>query len=158
MTEFNLRYTISEKEFMEAYNAHWVANKQSSASSIRLGLLGTLGGIVYAINYDIYGVFLTGIGILLVLLPALRHYLYARNFRENEKLNGEVDASFGEEDIQVRKSGAESKLKWSIFIRYLETEKFLLIYYSEKGFSIIPKSALGEEWPAFVQFAKEKID
>ena len=158
MSEFNLRYTISEKEFMEAYNAHWVANKQSSASSIRLGLLGTLGGIVYAINYDIYGIFLTGIGLLLVLLPALRHHLYARNFRKNEKLNGEVDASFAEEEIQVRKSGAETKLKWSIFIRYLETEKFLLLYYSEKGFSIIPKSALGEEWSRFVQFAKEKID
>jgi hypothetical protein len=157
MTLYSFRYTITEKDFMEAYEAHWRNNHQSTQFNVLLGVIAILGGSALAYFIGWSGYLLLGVGLVLLVFSALRHYLHVRAFRENRKFRNEIKVVFGEEDIEVKTIDGESRLDWTVYSKCLNTQKFFLLYLSPRVFSIIPKNSLGEHADDFTEFAKRKI-
>lgn len=158
MKEFRLRYAITEKDFMEAYEAHWKSNRQSTRSTVIPGIIGMVAGIAYTQKSPGWGIALAGLGFGLVLVAVLRRYLHVRAFRENPKFGAEIETVFSEENVEVKSAVGESSLEWSIFENVRETPRFVLLYLSPRSFSIIPKSVLGGRLDEFLELTKRKTE
>ncbi len=157
MSEYKLKYSITEAEFMEAYEAHWKSNKQSTKSNLALGALGVLAGLALCLYVDLYGLILAVVGLVLACMPLIRRYTHIRAYRDSKKYQGEIEVTFADEQIEVRSNDGESRLKWSVYSKMLDTKNFLLLYLSPRLFSIVPKKAFAGPADEFIDFAKDKI-
>lgn len=157
MNAYHLKYSISEAEFLEAYEAHWRIKKQSSKSNLIYGVVALLlgGALYFYIGW--IGVLLAAVGAILIVMVMLRRFLHIRAYRENKKYRDQIEVVFTEEKIEVRSNDGESKLNWSVFQKYVDTQHFLLLYISSNSFSIIPKQAFKDDLDPFLEFAKNKI-
>lgn len=142
---------------MRAFEAHWKSNKSATRTNIILGSIGLLLGIPLSFAMGWLGLTLIIVASSLLCLMLIRHFNHIRAYRETKRFSSEISIKFSENQIEVKTIDGESRLKWSTYIKYLNTNEFLLLYMSPKVFSIIPKKALGDEAEEFVQFVKTKI-
>ncbi len=157
MPLYQLKYSISEAQFIEAFEAHWKSKNLSSKSNLILGVGAiSLGAVLYFLT-NFGGILLATIGTILILMVVLRLFLHRRAYRDNTKYKGEIEVIFTEEHIEVKSTEGESKLNWSLFQKHLITQNFILLYISQNTFSIIPKPALDEDLESFLELIENKI-
>jgi len=157
MSEYKLKYSITEAEFMEAYEAHWKSNRQSTKSNLALGALGVFAGLAVCLYSGWYGLILAAVGLVLACLPLIRRHTHIRAYRAMTKYQGEIAVTFAYEQIEVKSYDGESRLKWTVYSKILDTKNFLLLYLSPRLFSIVPKKAFAGSADEFIEFAKDKI-
>jgi hypothetical protein len=60
---------------------------------------------------------------------------------QEPKFKDEYRLDFSEEGASFQTEHLNSKLDWSYYNKFLETDKFYLLFYGKAMFSIIPKRA-----------------
>ena len=79
-------------------------------------------------------------------------------YRDNPRRGQEITADISEDGVHVVTATADSKLKWDSIVRFLESDKIFMFFYSEWSFSIVPKSAFAQnEIDLFRDLLRRKI-
>ena len=73
---------------------------------------------------------------------ALRRY-FRRRFRNDRRFRHDFTADISHEGIHITTPSEDSQVKWSSFIRALESDKIFMLFHAEWIFSIFPKRAFG---------------
>ena len=140
-----LKYQISEADFMSAYEVLWRSRKLGTLNSLAWGAIGVLGGVVCLMLGAWVGHVLWAVGALLILIVLLRSFLHRRAYRENPKFTGPITAVFEDTEIRVESAVGESRLEWSVFSEATEADEVFLLMMSKNVFSIIPKRTFDGE-------------
>ncbi|MDQ8183865.1 YcxB family protein [Pelagicoccus sp. SDUM812005] len=157
MKEFQLTYSISLDDFLDAHEEHWKSTGHSTRGSVIRGIVGVIAGVVVGYYVGWIGYVLSGVGAVLALMPLWRRHLHARSFKEYKKYKDQIQVTFKEDQIDVETNDGDSKLKWSTYTKIFDTKDYILLYLSERSFSIIPKRVFPERAAEFFEFAKSKI-
>ena len=141
MDPIEIRYTLTQDEFMKACSAHWRAHRQGTSSQVIAGSVGVVMAIVAWDLVHILAVALLVVGLLIWCVPVLRWLLYRRAFREAKKYTEDIHAVFSHDGIHIDSAEGTSDLNWGFYSKYIETPDFVLLYMTRHQFSVIPKSA-----------------
>lgn len=159
-------YRITEQDYMEARDL-FVANEPWYRRRSRW-LMPWVGGLLIALQvlYIItvpdrnpaipaFG-FLIGI-YLLYCGFAIRRY-FRRLYRNDKRFQHDFTAEISEDGIHIVTPNAETQMKWSNFIRILESDTIFMLFHAEWIFNIFPKRAFDpSEVPQFRDMAQRNI-
>ena len=71
---------------------------------------------------------------------ALRRY-FRRSFRKDRRFQHEFTAELSDEGIHIATPFSDSQMKWTTFVRFLESDKIFMIFIAEWMFLVFPKRA-----------------
>ena len=100
--------------------------------------------------------FLIGI-YLLYCSVAIRRY-FKRLYRNDKRFQNDFTAEIAEGGIHMVTPNAETQMKWSGFIRILESDAIFMLFHAELIFNIFPKRAFDpSEIQQFRELAQRNI-
>lgn len=157
-------YRVTERDFMEARDLFVKNEKWSRRWSRRtmpwMGASIVLSSIVIfafakdrfeAVPFALIGVYFVYCGF------ALRPF-FKKLYRRDPRYRHEITADITEDGVHVVTSVADTRLKWDSIVRYLESDKIFMFFYSEWSFSVVPKNAFAPgEIEAFRELLQRKI-
>jgi hypothetical protein len=140
-------YRVTEPDFMEGYRLYVSGEKPFRRWSRRL--MPWEGGVFLAIG--ILSLFSTGDRVLPTVLClagvyllycgfALKRY-FRRRYRSDQRFKRDITAEISEDGIHVVTETEDSQQKWNAIVRFLESDKVFIFFYSGMIFTIVPKSA-----------------
>lgn len=115
----------------------------------------TLNQVTYFIGLF---VFLTGVCLLSTLIS--NHFYTKKLCQQGKILFCPFTLSWDKEYITIHADRYENKQQWQLFNEMLETDKFLLVYYYQYNFLVIPKQYFenNDEMQDFIQHLKTGIE
>jgi hypothetical protein len=160
MEPISIQYRMTEPEFMTACNAHWSAQRQSTASNLITSAVAIVIGVALLFLMFWLGLVLAVVGSILLLITGLRSFFWRRAFRDAKKYNDDISVVIGDDSVHVESAEGKSDLKWDFFTWYLDTPEHVLLYMTKRSFSVIPKSAFQDKQRVqdFVDLVKSKIE
>jgi hypothetical protein len=91
---------------------------------------------------------------LLVWVPFNWRRCYARDRR----LQHEFTANISEDGVHLQSSDFDANLKWSLYLRFLESDRVFLLYQTNRMFNLLPKAAFGPgEIDEFRELARRNL-
>lgn len=145
-------YRITEEDYVGAHDL-FAANEMPLYRRVSRLLLPWFGAVILLIQLAYLIVvpnpnlvllslgFLVGIYFLYCSF-ALRRY-FRRRFRNDRRFRHDFTADISDEGIHITSPSEDSQVKWSGFIRALESDKIFMLFHAEWIFSIFPKRAFG---------------
>jgi hypothetical protein len=145
-------YRITEEDYVGAHDL-FAANEMPLYRRVSRLLLPWVGAIILLMqvahlivvpnrNPAVLGFgFLVGFYFLYCGF-ALRRY-FRRRFRNDRRFRHDFTAEISDEGIHITTLSEDSQVKWSSFIRALESDKIFMLFHAEWIFSIFPKRAFG---------------
>ena len=142
-------YTISEEDFMGAYDLYVAGEKWYRRWSRRMmpwegGLFLIIGitSLVLTRDRALPGfLFLMG-AYFLYCGFALRRY-FRKRYRTDQRYRHDFSAEITEEGIHFVTVFEDTQMKWGSVIRYSESDRIFMLFHSALIFTIIPKRAFG---------------
>jgi hypothetical protein len=145
-------YRITEEDFMNAHDLFVAHEKWTRRVSRRImpwmgGVLLLLSILVLSLAKDPFPSVPFGLmgAYFLYCRFALRRF-FRKLYRKDRRYQHEITADISEEGVHVVTPSADTHLKWSAIVRFLESDKIFMLFYAEWNFSVVPKRAfaLGE--------------
>lgn len=160
MEPIEIRFRLTESEFMSACNAHWSTCRQGTSTHLIIGTACIFIGLALLGYMFWIALVATTAGALFFLILGLRSVLWRRAFREAKKYHGEISVTFSENGVHVESVEGKSDLKWSFYSWHLETSNFMILHMTKRAFSVIPKAAFQEskQWQQFVDLVRSKLE
>jgi hypothetical protein len=166
--EVKISYPITREDFIDAQKLH------------RSKSPGPLGRAIVLI-----GKILAGASILLLIVPAAVDrdrrlwanlapliilmalwllgmlvwvpFNWRRCYAKDSRLHQEFTADISEEGVHLISLDFDANLKWSLYLRFLESDRVFLLHQTERLFNMFPKSAFTPgEIEAFRELARRK--
>lgn len=137
----NFRYT--KDEYLRAVRFHYSRTLRVKLD-VAVAILAGIAGIYLLYTDGLSWIGLSAViaccAMLLIVFVAL---VIAPNqaYRGSDKLKHDYHLTFGEDGIQFRTSGIDSRLDWDIYDYWIEGPEFFILYYGKNQFSVIPKRA-----------------
>jgi len=161
-------YRITEQDYLDAQKLFF-ANQQPSYRRISRKVMPWVGGLLLIQagvdllafrrhNWSIVTLcLLIGIYLLYCGHFAIRRFV-RRSYRTNPHYKNDLTADISEGGVHVVTATDDSLSQWGSFVRFLESDRIFVLFYSEFTFIIFPKRAfaLGEA-EQFRELAKLNI-
>lgn len=91
---------------------------------------------------------------MLVWVP----FNWRRCYAKDRRLQQEFTADISEEGVHLKSLDFDANLKWSLYLRLLESDRLFLLYQTGRMFNLLPKAAFGPgEIEEFRQLARRKL-
>jgi hypothetical protein len=149
-----IAYRITEEDFMHAHDLFIANEKWTRRMSRRImpwtgGLMLLLSILILSLAKDPFVAVPFGLmgAYFLYCGFALRRF-FRKLYRKDQRYHHEITADISEEGVHVVTPSADTQLKWSAIVRFLESDKIFMFFYAEWNFSVVPKRA----------FAPDEID
>jgi hypothetical protein len=140
-------YRITEEDYMEAHdlfraNEEWT-RRMSRRTMPWMGGLIILLSIVnlsfgkdhfVSVPFGLMGVYFLYCGF------ALRRF-FRKLYRKDQRYQHEITADISEDGVHVVTPTADTQMKWSAIVRFLESDEIFMFFYAEWVFSVVPKRA-----------------
>jgi hypothetical protein len=159
-----LVYKVSEDDWAEAYRLFVVNEKPTRRMSRRImpwmgGLMILLSIIILASDKEAFGALPFGLmGIYFVYCSFALRRFFRKLYKKNRELQHEITADVSEESVHVITSLSDTHLQWKAIIRFVESDKIFMFFYSEWTFSIVPKRAFtADDIGPFRELLRRKI-
>jgi YcxB-like protein len=161
-----ITYRVSEADYMDAHDlfaAHEPGFRRASRRALPwLGAVMILLPLVSLIRTPRND---TGLALITLLFGCYMLYcgfalrLYFRKLYRNERrFQHDSTAEISDDGIHVVTPDSDSRMKWSSFVRILESDRIFMLFSSQWMFNVFPKSAFGPgEMDAFRQLAHRNI-
>jgi YcxB-like protein len=144
-------YRISEQDFMDAQRLY-LANLRPRYRRFVRSLMPWIGALVliiqiaYIILVPERNLALSVIGFLIgFYLIYCGHFAIRRSvrrfYRNNLHYKHEFTADISESGVHIVTAVDDSQSKWEGFVRFLESDRIFMLFYSELTFIIFPKHA-----------------
>lgn len=159
MEPIEIKYRITEPEFMTACNAHWSAHRQSTVSNVVTGAIGLILGLLLLSFLFWFALFLATVGAILLAITWIRSVIWRRAFRDAKKYNEDISVVIKDDSVHVESAEGKSDLNWDFFTWYLDAPEHVLLYMTKRSFSVIPKSAFQNKQglQSFINLAESKL-
>lgn len=161
-----ITYRVSEQDYMDAYQL-FVAHEPGFRRASRrvLPVIGVLVMVLPIVSLSEAPHNSPGLAVITILFGAYMLYcgfalkLYFRKlYRRDRRLQQDSTAEIGEDGVHIIAPDSDSKMKWSSFIRILESDRIFMLFHTQWLFSVLPKSAFGSgDVNAFRELANRKI-
>ena len=159
-----IAYSVTEEDFLEARDLFVANEKWHRRTSRRImpwmgGLMLLLSVVIFirdedpfvAVPFGLMGAYFLYCGF------ALRR-LFRKLYRNDERFRHEITADISEDGVHVVTPSADTHLKWSAIVRFLESDKIFMLFYAEWTFSVVPKRAFAPgEIDPFRDLLRRKI-
>lgn len=161
-----ITYRVTEADYMDAYSLFVAHEPWFRRTSRRvLPVLGAFVMLLPIISLAKEPHNSPGLAVITILFGAYMFYcgfalkLYFRKLhRRDRRFQHDYTAEIGEQGVHVVTSDADSRMKWSSYVRILESGRVFLLFHSQWIFSVLPKNAFGPgEMDAFRELAYRKI-
>lgn len=157
-------YRVTEEDFMEAHDLFVKKEKWSRRLSRRImpwmGASITLFSIVIgAVGKDRFAaVVLAFIGLYFLYCGFALRPLFKKLYTRDPGYRHEITADITEDGVHMVTSSTDTRLNWDRIVRFAESDKIFMLYYSQWGFSVVPKNAfLPGEVENFRELLQRKI-
>jgi hypothetical protein len=91
---------------------------------------------------------------LLVWVP----FNWRRCYAKDRRLQHEFTANISEDGVHLQSSDFDANLKWSLYLRFLESDRVFLLYQTNRMFNLLPKAAFGPgEIDEFRELARRNL-
>lgn len=136
-----IRYRISARDFMAAYEAHWSARHIGTRANLIAGALALLlsGAVLPLARRPAW--FLAATGLVLLGLTGLRLLIWRKAYQGARKYQAEIVLTIAATGVRIETAHGRSELTWDFFSAFRETSDYLLLYLTRRTFSIIPQRA-----------------
>ena len=142
MQDINLNFRIGYVEYLQAVIFHVFKNFLRGKFN-RILFIGLMIYLISCYFYFHSDLFFAILAVILLLLPAciaiLAVIICSISYKCEPRFRDIMDLKFTEKGIALKTSYVDSKIKWSLYKRILESKNFFLLYFGEKRFTIIPK-------------------
>jgi hypothetical protein len=132
-------------EYVRAVRAYQLQNMRLMLDSI-VSVIFLVAGVATLLfgaeRYFWLGVTFCGLGLALPTIIALALLVVPRiALAINAKLREPYRLIFSDQGIRFETTSIESNLAWSLYTRVTEVRDFYLLYWSRRGFTVVPKRA-----------------
>lgn len=161
-----LRYILSEKEYMSAVRYYFLRSTQMLPRIIIFYVLICAGFLLLNVLLDsilslwfiVALIFLIGVSLFHAYLVDLPR----RYFRSDPKFRSEYHLMFTDAGIKFKTPDIDSSIAWSLYTGVVENESFYFLVYGKNlpSLSILPKRAFrdNKEETAFRQMLRRHVD
>jgi hypothetical protein len=144
-----LRFIYTSSEYAAAYRLYWRRQLWGIRQTIASLTVVGLGLLLHFYFKSSLGLTLAGAGgFFLLFVPLMTLLLPFFYFRREPRLRDEYNLEFSDRGIHFKTAHVDSQLNWSLYEKVLEDDRFFLLLYSKRAFTVIPKrafSTVGEE-------------
>jgi hypothetical protein len=149
--EVLLRFRYEEQDFVHAMRLR-IGRELRGRIDFMLGAVVILGGLILA--YKLAPEWMWHVALFLVLLTmvgvagvVLAGYLIMPRilFRSDPKNQTELTFEFSEAGISVRAGDKHASMKWGDYERYDHDAHSYVLYFADKGLTVIPRRAFRNE-------------
>jgi len=146
----NITYQLTLNEYQEAVNFHYKNTKRPLFVSIFVGfatfmiLLGTDFSNTRAVIDNILLVFFA-LSFYLLFTRMITAYQAKKVYKKSPILTKEVTLHISGKGIKEDKNNNDKTLEWKYFSKWIENEKYYIIYTSKYQVNVIPKRVMDEK-------------
>jgi hypothetical protein len=98
------------------------------------------------------------LALLLIFVPATRWLNARRQFRSAPSAQAPITMTVSDEGVAFRSQYTDSKVAWSLFVRWLDGKSVFALLQSNVVFNVIPKRAFSPDQLAeFREILRRKI-
>jgi len=146
----NITYQLTLNEYQEAVNFHYKNTKRPLFVSLFLGvatfmiLVGTDFSNTREVINNILVVFFA-LSFYLLFTRMITAYQAKKIYNKSPILSKEVTLHISGKGIKQDKNNNEKTLAWEYFTKWIENEKYYIMYTSRYQFNVIPKRAMDQK-------------
>ena len=145
----NITYQLTLNEYQEAVNFHYKNTKRPLFVSLFVGfatfmmLVGTDFNNTREVINNILMVFFA-LSFYLLFTRMITAYQAKKVYNKSPILSKEITLHISGKGVNQDKNNHEETLAWKYFSKWLENEKYYIIYTSRYQFNVIPKRVMDE--------------
>ena len=146
----NITYQLTLNEYQEAVSFHYKNTKRPLFVSIFLGfatfmiLVGTDFTNIREVIDNIFLVFFA-LSFYILFTRMITAYQAKKVYNKSAILSKEVTLHISGKGIKEDKNNNDKTLDWAYFTKWIENEKYYIIYTSRYQFNVIPKRVMDEK-------------
>lgn len=146
----NITYQLTLNEYQEAVSFHYKNTKRPLFVSLFVGfatfmmLVGTDFNNTRAVIDNIIIVFFA-LSFYLLFTRMITAYQAKRVYNKSSILSKEVTLHISGKGIKQDKKNNEKTVEWKYFSKWIENDKYYIIYTSRYQFNVIPKRAMSKK-------------
>ena len=140
-------YRITEEDFMQAHdlftaNEKWIRRMSRRSMPWMGGFILLLSILILSLDKDpIVSVPFGLMGAYFLYCGFALRRFFRKLYRKDQRYQHEITADISEDGVHVVTPSADTQLKWSAILRFLESDKIFMFFYAEWTFSVVPKRA-----------------
>lgn len=146
----NITYKLTLNEYQEAVAFHYKNTKRPLFVSVFLGfatfmiLVGTDFTNTREVIYNILLVFFA-VSFYLLFTRMITAYQAKKFYNKSSILSKEVTLHISGKGIKENTKDNNKTIEWKYFTKWLENEKYYILYTSKYQFNVIPKRVMDEK-------------
>jgi hypothetical protein len=146
----NITYQLTLNEYQEAVNFHYKNTKRPVFVSLFVGfatfmmLVGTDFTNTRAVIDNILLVFFA-LSFYILFTRMITAYQAKKVYKKSDILSKEVTLHIAGKGIKQDKNDNIRTIDWKYFLKWIENEKYYIIYTSRYQFNVIPKRVMDEK-------------
>ncbi len=146
----NVTYRVTEQDYVEACRL-FLANETPLYRRYSRRAMPWIGAVVLVTHIAVLAIvprpemvlvipgLLIGCYLLYCGFAIRRHF--RRLFRKDRRFQHEFTAAISDEGIQIATPFSDSQMKWTTFVRFLESDQIFMVFIAEWLFLVFPKRA-----------------
>lgn len=145
----NISYKLTLNEYQEAVNFHYKNTKRPLFISLFVGfatfmmLVGTDFNNTREVINNILMVFFA-LSFYILFTRMVTAYQAKKVYNNSPLLSKEITLQISGKGVKQDKNNNEKTLAWKYFSKWIENEKYFIIYTSRYQFNIIPKRVMDD--------------
>lgn len=145
----NISYKLTLNEYQEAVNFHYKNTKRPLFISLFVGfatfmmLVGTDFNNTREVINNILMVFFA-LSFYILFTRMVTAYQAKKVYNDSPLLSKEITLQISGKGVKQDKNNNEKTLAWKYFSKWIENEKYFIIYTSRYQFNIIPKRVMDD--------------
>jgi len=146
----NITYQLTLNEYQEAVNLHYKNTKRPIFVALFVGLATFM--LLVGTNFDntrevIYNMFIVffALSFYILFTRMITAYQAKKVYDKSPVLSKEVTLHVSGKGIKHDKRDNNRALEWKYFSKWIENEKYYVLYTSRYQFNVIPKRVMDEK-------------
>jgi hypothetical protein len=160
-------YQLTESDYRDALSLYSRSNRLSFwafrcvvAFLVILSCSALLGALLApkGMVFESFAPSMVLLALLLIFVPATRWLNARRQFRSAPSAQAPITMTVSDEGVAFRSQYTDSKVAWSLFVRWLDGKSVFALLQSNVVFNVIPKRAFSPDQLAeFREILRRKI-
>jgi hypothetical protein len=164
-----ISYRITREDYIDAQKLHRSKSPGAVVRAIRLGakvlavaiFLILLAWVLISGDRRLWPslapLFILGVLWALIFWVWAPFY-WRRSYAKDRRFQQQFTADISEDGVHLESVDFDANLKWSIYLRFLESDRIFLLYQTDRMFNLLPKAAFAPgEIDEFRQLARRKL-
>lgn len=152
-------FTYNKQKVLQALRYHFISRKEIKLMIILVNVFAILSAVLSYFKLVSPLAFLLSSGLWFILMISFWWVLPYMIYRRASTFKDTFKVSFEEHHFFLENERGSKSWPWTAFSQFIESPHFYHLYFDNRSFFLIPKSAFEEEkYLEIRQFLREKIN